>query len=180
MSFKKPISAAIFIIFALIFQGILFDNGNLSSIEQLKYSFITLPRRYDFQRSSSNGCCSGLWSRFRSLFGSCLGSCSGSGEDEEVYPAGTYRPFHVTASGFTLHSMDLTLTCEKDEERGTRKARRDLVRLFGSYGMFGCTQEDARPACKELIQRIRHQTRKLNRHGMNCHLSFSNGVFSIH
>ncbi|EAK87459.1 signal peptide, possible transmembrane domain near N [Cryptosporidium parvum Iowa II] len=179
MSFKKFISATIFISFVLIFQGILFDSAVSPSIKQLKYSFITLPRTYSLQQGSSRGCgCSGFWSRLLNLFGSCFGSCSKSEEDEVQSPAGRYAQFQSTASGFTLHSGDLTLTCEKDGDRTVDRTKNDLRKLFDSYGRFGCTERDLRPACKELLKRIRHQMKKLNRKGMVCILFFSD-VFSI-
>ncbi|KAL3126225.1 signal peptide-containing protein [Cryptosporidium hominis] len=181
MSFKKFISATIFISFLLIFQGILFDNGDSPSIKQLKYSFITLPRTYSLQQGSrKESCCSGFWGRLRSFFGSCFGSCSKSEEEEEVESLeGRYSQFQSTASGFTLHAVDLTLTCEKEGDRTTTKTQNDLRKLFDSYGRFICTEKDLRPACKELFKRIKHQTKKLNKKGMGCQLFFSNGVFSI-
>ncbi|TRY49679.1 Uncharacterized Protein CTYZ_00000007 [Cryptosporidium tyzzeri] len=177
MSFKKFISATIFISFVLIFQGILFDSAVSPSIKQLKYSFITLPRTYSLQqRSGKKCCCSGFLSRILSLFGSCFRS----EEDEEVQsPDGRYTPFQSTALGFTLRSGDLTLTCEKDGDRTTSKTKADLTKLFARYGKFGCTEKDMRPACKELLSRIRQLVGKLNKKGLVCALFFSNNVFSI-
>ncbi|KAH8581575.1 signal peptide protein [Cryptosporidium sp. chipmunk genotype I] len=182
MFFKKLISVATFVSLVFVLQSVLFNYGDSLSTKQLKYSFIAMPRRYNLERGTSgSGCCSGLRARLSRMLGSCFGCCCSrpKEEEEEVEsPQGTYSLHLDIASGFRLHSGDLTLTCEGDGGKSTKRTQDDLRKLFASYGRFGCTSHDQTLACQELLKRIQHQTKKLNRKGLRCEL-VSGDVFSI-
>lgn len=171
MFLKRLIFAAVFAVFLLTLQSLLFGLETPPNISH--HSLIKMPNQYTVNEQNSDGCCPGLRRRFRRALGSCFGcSCcsSSSDEEEDEVELEDYRSVSgsLPSVSSAVETSDFRVTSINELDQKTQAEVDNLKMLMVRYDGFGCSPGDTRPACIHLGDRIKQLRKKLLRKGVVC------------